>query len=107
MPSRFGLAVARLAPQSIFARKNYFYPDLPKATRSPVETPVVSVPAFRSSRQRAPRDADGPPSEEDSGKSLHEGAGALASVLSGIDLNRPSAVLEIVTEPYVRSPSGG
>ncbi len=100
----FGLAVgARIAPQSIFARKNYFYPDLPKGYQiSQYETPVVqggSVgfvldgAARRVALTRAHL-------EEDAGKSLHEDYHGQ----SGIDLNRAGTpLLEIVTEPDMRS----
>jgi aspartyl-tRNA(Asn)/glutamyl-tRNA(Gln) amidotransferase subunit B len=101
---RFGLAVgARVAPLSIFARKNYFYPDLPKGYQiSQYETPVVQGGrveflldgvAMHVNLTRAHL-------EEDAGKSLHEDfAGA-----SGIDLNRAGTpLLEIVSEPDMRS----
>ena len=101
---RFGLAVgATIAPQSIFARKNYFYPDLPKGYQiSQYETPVVQggtvdflvggVP-HRVNLTRAHL-------EEDAGKSLHEDYHGL----TGIDLNRAGTpLLEIVTEPDMRS----
>src|SRR5512139_2648020 len=105
---RFGLAVgARIAQQSIFARKNYFYPDLPKGYQiSQYETPVVQS-------GRVPFLLDGARKsvaltrahlEEDAGKSLHEGIGTLGQGLSGIDLNRAGTpLLEIVTEPDMRS----
>ena len=101
----FGLAVgAEIAPRSVFARKNYFYPDLPKGYQiSQYELPVVS-------KGRMPiRLADGSTKvigitrahlEEDAGKSLHEGFGDQ----SGIDLNRAGTpLLEIVSEPDMRS----
>ena len=101
---RFGLAVqAKVAPLSIFARKNYFYPDLPKGYQiSQYEIPVVQgghvdirvgEHAKRVNLTRAHL-------EEDAGKSLHEDyAGA-----TGIDLNRAGTpLLEIVTEPDMRS----
>ena len=105
---RFGLAVgARIAPQSIFARKNYFYPDLPKGYQiSQYETPVVQggrVP-FLLGEERRSVTLTRAHLEEDAGKSLHEGAGALGHGLSGIDLNRAGTpLLEIVTEPDMRS----
>ena len=101
---RFGLAVgATIAPQSIFARKNYFYPDLPKGYQiSQYETPVVQGGAVdflvdgathRVNLTRAHL-------EEDAGKSLHEDYHGL----TGIDLNRAGTpLLEIVTEPDMRS----
>jgi aspartyl-tRNA(Asn)/glutamyl-tRNA(Gln) amidotransferase subunit B len=105
---RLGLAVgARIAPQSIFARKNYFYPDLPKGYQiSQYETPVVQggrVP-FLLGEERRTVMMTRAHLEEDAGKSLHEGAGALGRGLSGIDLNRAGTpLLEIVTEPDMRS----
>ena len=105
---RFGLAVgARIAPQSIFARKNYFYPDLPKGYQiSQYETPVVQggrVP-FLLGEARKTVMLTRAHLEEDAGKSLHEGAGSLSHGLSGIDLNRAGTpLLEIVTEPDMRS----
>ena len=101
---RFGLAVqAKVAPQSIFARKNYFYPDLPKGYQiSQYEIPVVQGghvdirvgdQAKRVTLTRAHL-------EEDAGKSLHEDYAGL----TGIDLNRAGTpLLEIVTEPDMRS----
>ena len=102
---RFGLAVgARIAPVSIFARKNYFYPDLPKGYQiSQYETPVVQGgvveffvgdAAHRVQLTRAHL-------EEDAGKSLH---GFGDADWSGIDLNRAGTpLLEIVSEPDLRS----
>ena len=103
---RFGLAVgARIASQSIFARKNYFYPDLPKGYQiSQYETPVVQggrVP-FALGEQRRFVALTRAHLEEDAGKSLHEGLAAHDA--SGIDLNRAGTpLLEIVTEPDMRS----
>ena len=101
---RFGLAVgARIAPQSIFARKNYFYPDLPKGYQiSQYEVPVVqggALDCFVGERAlRVPLTRAH--LEEDAGKSLHENFHGL----SGIDLNRAGTpLLEIVTEPDMRS----
>ncbi|MCA3218939.1 MAG: Asp-tRNA(Asn)/Glu-tRNA(Gln) amidotransferase subunit GatB [Burkholderiales bacterium] len=109
---RFGLAVgAKIADQSIFARKNYFYPDLPKGYQiSQYERPVVQGGTL--SIAVAPK--GGAPYaktvrltrahlEEDAGKSLHEGA-QLDRDQSGIDLNRAGTpLLEIVSEPDLRS----
>ncbi len=101
---RFGLAVgARIAPLSIFARKNYFYPDLPKGYQiSQYETPVVQggrVP-FLLDNQRKTVTLTRAHLEEDAGKSLHEDFHGC----SGIDLNRAGTpLLEIVTEPDMRS----
>ncbi|MBC8120169.1 MAG: Asp-tRNA(Asn)/Glu-tRNA(Gln) amidotransferase GatCAB subunit B, partial [Burkholderiaceae bacterium] len=100
---RFGLAIgAEVAAHSIFARKNYFYPDLPKGYQiSQYETPVVKggaltfvvqpksgapyIKAVKLTRAHL---------EEDAGKSMHEDVGA--DGVSGIDLNRAGvALLEI------------
>jgi aspartyl-tRNA(Asn)/glutamyl-tRNA(Gln) amidotransferase subunit B len=107
---KFGLAVgAHLAPRSVFARKNYFYPDLPKGYQiSQFDLPVVGqgaltiqVPATNKSEgydkvvriTRAHL-------EEDAGKSLHEDHEGM----TGIDLNRAGTpLLEIVSEPDMRS----
>ena len=101
---RLGLAVgARIAPLSIFARKNYFYPDLPKGYQiSQYETPVVQggrVDFVLNGEARSVR-LTRAHLEEDAGKSLHE---AFAGQ-TGIDLNRAGTpLLEIVTEPDMRS----
>ena len=105
---RFGLAVdGQVAPKSVFARKNYFYPDLPKGYQiSQYELPVVvggkvaiqlgqgddlSEKTINLTRAHL---------EEDAGKSLHEDFHGK----SGIDLNRAGTpLLEIVTEPDMRS----
>ena len=105
MAVKFGLAIgATVAERSIFARKNYFYPDLPKGYQiSQFEHPVVARGALdvvledgavkRIGITRAHL-------EEDAGKSLHEGLGQA----SGIDLNRAGTpLLEIVSEPDMRS----
>ena len=100
----FGLAVgAHIAPQSIFARKNYFYPDLPKGYQiSQFEIPVVqggSVEFFLGDEKKSVRLVRAH-LEEDAGKSLHEDFIGQ----SGIDLNRAGTpLLEIVTEPDMRS----
>ncbi|MBC7500045.1 MAG: Asp-tRNA(Asn)/Glu-tRNA(Gln) amidotransferase subunit GatB [Herminiimonas sp.] len=105
---QFGLAIgATIAPRSIFARKNYFYPDLPKGYQiSQFETPVV-----QGGTMSFFVDKDGKPErktiqltrahlEEDAGKSLHEDYQGM----TGIDLNRAGTpLLEIVTEPDMRS----
>jgi aspartyl-tRNA(Asn)/glutamyl-tRNA(Gln) amidotransferase subunit B len=101
---RFGLAVgAAVAPLSIFARKNYFYPDLPKGYQiSQYEVPVVQggrVDFLLDGQSRSVR-LTRAHLEEDAGKSLHEGLAGL----SGIDLNRAGTpLLEIVSEPDMRS----
>ena len=102
---RFGLAVgARIAPVSIFARKNYFYPDLPKGYQiSQYETPVVQggvVEFFVGDAARRVQ-LTRAHLEEDAGKSLH---GFGDADWSGIDLNRAGTpLLEIVSEPDLRS----
>ena len=106
---RLGLAVgAKVAPVSIFARKNYFYPDLPKGYQiSQYETPVVQGGAVQFLLAGQPRTVHLTRAhlEEDAGKSLHEGyQGEDGRPCSGIDLNRAGTpLLEIVTEPDMRS----
>ncbi len=106
---RLGLAVgAKVAPLSIFARKNYFYPDLPKGYQiSQYETPVVQGGSVSFLLHGQPRTVKLTRAhlEEDAGKSLHEGyQGADGKPCSGIDLNRAGTpLLEIVTEPDMRS----
>ncbi len=100
---RFGLAVGgAIAPRSVFARKNYFYPDLPKGYQiSQYEQPVVSggsVPMVLGDAERRVR-LTRAHLEEDAGKSLHEDFHGM----SGIDLNRAGTpLLEIVSEPDMR-----
>lgn len=101
---RLGLAVgAKVAPQSIFARKNYFYPDLPKGYQiSQYEIPVVQGGhiSFLLGDQPKTVRLTRAHLEEDAGKSLHEDYHGQ----SGIDLNRAGTpLLEIVTEPDMRS----
>ncbi len=101
---RFGLAVgAKVAPLSIFARKNYFYPDLPKGYQiSQYETPVVQggVVEFFVGEVLHKVNLTRAHLEEDAGKSLHDDYQGQ----SGIDLNRAGTpLLEIVTEPDMRS----
>ncbi len=101
---QFGLAVgAHVAEESVFARKNYFYPDLPKGYQiSQFEIPVVqggSVEFFLGEEKKSVRLVRAH-LEEDAGKSLHEDFIGQ----SGIDLNRAGTpLLEIVTEPDMRS----
>ncbi|MCE2657342.1 MAG: Asp-tRNA(Asn)/Glu-tRNA(Gln) amidotransferase subunit GatB [Rubrivivax sp.] len=101
---RFGLAVgASVAPLSLFARKNYFYPDLPKGYQiSQYEVPVVQggrIDFLLDGQARSVR-LTRAHLEEDAGKSLHEDFAGL----SGIDLNRAGTpLLEIVSEPDMRS----
>jgi len=101
---RFGLAVqAKVAPLSIFARKNYFYPDLPKGYQiSQYEIPVVQGGHvdIRVGEQNKRIHLTRAHLEEDAGKSLHEDYAGC----TGIDLNRAGTpLLEIVTEPDMRS----
>ena len=120
---QFGLAIgAHIAPRSVFARKNYFYPDLPKGYQiSQFEIPVVqggSVEFFLDSPVTSSTSSERVKKsvrlvrahlEEDAGKSLHEDKTLGASIgdgrgQSGIDLNRAGTpLLEIVTEPDMRS----
>ena len=108
----FGLAVgSHIAPRSVFARKNYFYPDLPKGYQiSQYEIPVVQggeVSFFLETGKGADAVLEKKTVrlvrahlEEDAGKSLHEDFVGQ----SGIDLNRAGTpLLEIVTEPDIRS----
>ncbi len=100
----FGLAVnGHIAESSVFARKNYFYPDLPKGYQiSQFEIPVVqggAVEFFLDGEKKTVRLVRAH-LEEDAGKSLHEDFVGM----SGIDLNRAGTpLLEIVTEPDMRS----
>ncbi|HLO95026.1 MAG TPA: Asp-tRNA(Asn)/Glu-tRNA(Gln) amidotransferase subunit GatB [Burkholderiaceae bacterium] len=101
---RFGLAVgAKVAPLSIFARKNYFYPDLPKGYQiSQFEIPVVQggTVEFFVGDEKKVVNLTRAHLEEDAGKSLHEDYHGQ----SGIDLNRAGTpLLEIVSEPDMRS----
>ncbi|HUQ26874.1 MAG TPA: Asp-tRNA(Asn)/Glu-tRNA(Gln) amidotransferase subunit GatB [Burkholderiales bacterium] len=95
---KFGLAVdGKINPRSIFARKNYFYPDLPKGYQiSQFEIPIVQGGQLKIGEKmvRLTRAH----LEEDAGKSLHEGRDT-----TGIDLNRAGTpLLEIVSEPDLR-----
>jgi aspartyl-tRNA(Asn)/glutamyl-tRNA(Gln) amidotransferase subunit B len=105
---RFGLAVgAKIAPQSVFARKNYFYPDLPKGYQiSQFEDPVVQGGTLTFAYEKDGKMVTSTINltrahlEEDAGKSLHEDYAGM----SGIDLNRAGTpLLEIVSEPEMRS----
>ena len=105
MACKFGLAVnGKISPRSIFARKNYFYPDLPKGYQiSQFELPIVE------GGEMDITDADGNAKriritrahlEEDAGKSVHDGF----ENSTGVDLNRAGTpLLEIVSEPDLRS----
>ncbi len=105
MAVKFGLAVgATIARRSVFARKNYFYPDLPKGYQiSQYELPVVgkgSLPIVLDDGAVKTVGITRAHLEEDAGKSLHEGL----PNASGIDLNRAGTpLLEIVSEPDMRS----
>ena len=105
---KLGLALgSHIAPVSIFARKNYFYPDLPKGYQiSQFEIPVVQggeVEFFLGGEKKTVRLVRAH-LEEDAGKSLHEDSALGGGGQSGIDLNRAGTpLLEIVTEPDMRS----
>jgi len=105
MAVKFGLSIgAEVARRSVFARKNYFYPDLPKGYQiSQYELPVVKqgkLTVMLDDGRAMTIGVTRAHLEEDAGKSLHEG---LAHA-SGIDLNRAGTpLLEIVSEPDMRS----
>ncbi|MGH8041985.1 MAG: Asp-tRNA(Asn)/Glu-tRNA(Gln) amidotransferase subunit GatB, partial [Rudaea sp.] len=102
---RFGLAVnATIARQSIFARKNYFYPDLPKGYQiSQYEFPIVSagtLPVLLDDGRMLAVEIQRAHLEEDAGKSLHDAFHAA----TGLDFNRAGVpLLEIVSEPVLHS----
>ncbi len=103
----FGLATGcTIAERSVFARKNYFYPDLPKGYQiSQYELPIVHSGVLEITLEDGERKTIGITRahlEEDAGKSLHEGFHGV----SGIDLNRAGTpLIEIVSEPDMRSPA--
>jgi len=105
MAVTLGLAIdARIARTSVFARKNYFYPDLPKGYQiSQYELPIVAGGALEILLEDGSKKRVGITRahlEEDAGKSLHEGLPGV----SGIDLNRAGTpLIEIVSEPQLRS----
>ena len=105
MAIMFGLAVdATIASHSVFARKNYFYPDLPKGYQiSQFELPIVSNGKIEIQLEDESKKIVGITRahlEEDAGKSIHDGFGNL----TGIDLNRAGTpLIEIVSEPDIRS----
>jgi aspartyl-tRNA(Asn)/glutamyl-tRNA(Gln) amidotransferase subunit B len=105
MAVKLGLAIsARIAPRSVFARKNYFYPDLPKGYQiSQYELPIVAGGVLDIQLEDGSSKRVGITRahlEEDAGKSLHEGLPGV----TGIDLNRAGTPLvEIVSEPDMRS----
>ncbi|MEW9899615.1 Asp-tRNA(Asn)/Glu-tRNA(Gln) amidotransferase subunit GatB [Chitinivorax sp. PXF-14] len=101
---KFGLAIgAKINQKSIFARKNYFYPDLPKGYQiSQFELPVIEggTIAIQVGEHEKVINLTRAHLEEDAGKSLHEDFHGM----SGIDLNRAGTpLLEIVSEPEMRS----
>ncbi len=102
---KFGLSIhAKLAHRSVFARKNYFYPDLPKGYQiSQYETPIVGAGSLNITTETGAQKPIGITRahlEEDAGKSLHEEFNQAA----GIDLNRAGTpLLEIVSEPELDS----
>ena len=113
---KLGLALgSHIAPESIFARKNYFYPDLPKGYQiSQFEIPVVqggevsfyleTGKGADAAREKKTVRLVRAHLEEDAGKSLHEDSSLGGGGQSGIDLNRAGTpLLEIVTEPDIRS----
>ena len=105
MAIKLGLAIgAKVAPRSIFARKNYFYPDLPKGYQiSQYELPIVEHGTLTIELEDGSSKVIGVTRahlEEDAGKSLHEDYQGM----TGIDLNRAGTpLLEIVSEPDMRS----
>lgn len=105
MAIKFGLAIdATVAPISVFARKNYFYPDLPKGYQiSQMDLPIVEHGKMEIVLEDGTRKIIGVTRahlEEDAGKSLHEDFQGM----TGIDLNRAGTpLLEIVSEPDMRS----
>ena len=105
MAVRFGLAVnAEIGKKSVFDRKNYFYPDLPKGYQvSQLAFPIVGKGSLMVTLEDGSEKTIGitrAHMEEDAGKSLHEDFHGL----SGIDLNRAGTpLLEIVSEPEIRS----
>lgn len=106
---QFGLAVgARINQTSVFARKNYFYPDLPKNYQiSQFDRPILEGGqiSFELDEQTCHINLTRAHLEEDAGKSLHEDfTGPHGESSSGIDLNRAGTpLLEIVSEPEIRS----
>ena len=112
---RFGLAIgAHIAPRSVFARKNYFYPDLPKGYQiSQFDLPVVGMGSLKIQVEPLSGSLNGPGKtyekvvritrahlEEDAGKSVH----GASQGMTGVDLNRAGTpLLEIVSEPDMRS----
>ncbi len=108
---QFGRAIgAEIAPRSVFARKNYFYPDLPKGYQiSQYELPIVgrgSVEVVLDDGTVKTVGVTRAHLEEDAGKSLHEDGRLGGGGMTGVDLNRAGTpLLEIVSEPDMRSPA--
>jgi len=103
---KFGLAIgAHINQTNVFARKNYFYPDLPKGYQiSQMELPIVGLGSVTIDTADGPKEIGVTRAhlEEDAGKSLHEDYHGQ----TGIDLNRAGTpLLEIVSEPDMRSPA--
>ena len=112
---KFGLAIgAHIAPRSVFARKNYFYPDLPKGYQiSQFDLPVVGMGSLKIQVEPLSGSSNGSGKtyekvvritrahlEEDAGKSVH----GASQGMTGVDLNRAGTpLLEIVSEPDMRS----
>ena len=106
MAVKFGLAIgAHINQRNVFARKNYFYPDLPKGYQiSQMELPIVGTGQLEIETDDGPKTIGVTRAhlEEDAGKSLHEDFHGQ----TGIDLNRAGTpLLEIVSEPDMRSPA--
>ncbi|MBM37644.1 MAG: Asp-tRNA(Asn)/Glu-tRNA(Gln) amidotransferase GatCAB subunit B [Woeseia sp.] len=105
MATLFGLSVnANISPRSVFARKNYFYPDLPKGYQiSQLELPIIENGELHITCEDGSEKCIGITRahlEEDAGKSIHDNFESF----SGIDLNRAGTpLLEIVSEPDLRS----
>ncbi|HHJ34834.1 MAG TPA: Asp-tRNA(Asn)/Glu-tRNA(Gln) amidotransferase subunit GatB [Gammaproteobacteria bacterium] len=105
MAVKFGMAIdAEVADRSVFARKNYFYPDLPKGYQiSQFDLPIVGLGSIDIELENGDKKTIGVTRahlEEDAGKSLHEDYAGM----TGIDLNRAGTpLLEIVSEPDMRS----
>jgi len=105
MAVKFGMAIdAEVADRSVFARKNYFYPDLPKGYQiSQFDLPIVGMGHINIELENGETKTIGVTRahlEEDAGKSLHEDYAGM----TGIDLNRAGTpLLEIVSEPDMRS----
>ena len=105
MAVKFGMAIdAEVADRSVFARKNYFYPDLPKGYQiSQFDLPIVGLGSINIELENGQTKTIGITRahlEEDAGKSLHEDYAGM----TGIDLNRAGTpLLEIVSEPDMRS----